>query len=192
MQPSPIERRIRFERRVKLRKVERKDADLVAAPAKLRDDIARQKFGIAPRDVYVRVRNVQKSVDDALEIRNKLDLVQENIIRVVVLDLRLYKSVELVGILQVFIAIIFERDANDMIGGDAIPQKMVVKQYKKQVRFAAPANPRDNLNQPVMLVINELLQVKISCDLHSYPRFVFLFIIAKNMLEVKRLLRIFA
>ena len=59
-----------------------------------------------------------------------------------------------------------ESKADDMIFFYTTFQQMMIKQYIKQVAFAATADSGNNLNQSIVLFSDQLIQISISFDFY--------------------------
>ena len=102
---------------------------------------------------------MQEAIEDILEFVHELNFVQKNIVHPVIFEARRHVLITCIGISQFLIFAVIQGYANDMIVINAFFMQMLTEKIKQQERFAATADTRNNLDEPVMLVGNKAAQI---------------------------------
>ena len=114
---------------VKLRKIERKNADFVPSSAKFRNNVARQKLGIAAGNVYIGIGNMHKPVYYTFEVIDQLNFVQQDVVIVAVRHTTFNIRVQLIGILQFFVAVVVQRKKHNVVFRYTARQQMLLEKF---------------------------------------------------------------
>ena len=142
---------------------------LVAAPAKLSDDIPGEKAGIAPGYVYVCIFHAYQAVEDRFKFTKQLHFVKQDIVHTaVIFDAFLQMRIQNIRIPQPFAFKCVKCDLNDMVFIHTLCQQMPLEQRKEQIRFTASAHTGDDLDKTVVFLFYERIQVVASFDFHVY------------------------
>ena len=153
---------------------------LVSASRKLRDDVAREEFRVAPGNVHVQILHAQVAVEHRLKAVQHLHLVEEQIVHPAVRHLRtdirheffrIRAAPFFLHIEQVFSDLCKIRrgikgKAHNVIRRHAVRDQILVEQPVQKIRFPAPPDPCDHLDHPVVPPCRQLVQIKIPANLH--------------------------
>ena len=132
---------------------------LVAPAPEFGDDVPGKKARVAARDVQIDIAHARQSVQHRFKVVQQLHLVKQDVIHpfpadplpdIRVQHVRIAESPGFIGI---------EGDLDDVVVRDARTGQMVAEQVEQQIRFPAPAQARDDLDQPVVLFRDQPVQV---------------------------------
>ena len=141
----------------------------------------RQHPGIAARDIDIRIPLFQQTVQYVVEgdinvgvalqlfSADKLDLVEKDIIPLPFIRhtrfqiLRENERVTVFGVQRVV-----ERKRNDTVGCDTRPQQVLPIEREQQKGLAAPADARDDFDEPVVFFCDQTVQIRFAINIHSH------------------------
>ena len=166
---------------VVLRKTQRMDTDLIAAAAKLGEDIAGEHAGIAAGYIDIQIiqrfQVVERVVKgDLLSVRivgvrhlvGHLDLVHKEIPAIrLPLDPPTHglRQLQRIAVTDIFRQI--QLIAEDVILGHALLQQPALEDRAQQIALAAAADAGDDLDLPIPHEGDESIQIDISLNVHS-------------------------
>ena len=131
-----------------------------------RDEVTRV-IECMPRDIDLRVADMEQAVEDIFELGHILHLVQKDEISPRIGDPGLHIGQHRVRIAQSRIGPVIQRHLNDVRFIDADRCKVFAEQLEQQIGFAAPAYAGNDLDHAVADPPLEFLQINVACYSHS-------------------------
>ena len=140
--------------------------NLVASASELGDDVLGEKLRVAAGGVDFRVP-AEQAIEHGFEVVEQLDFVeQENGIRVL-FHFFPGELVEGIGI-TVFLVVAFVKShLDDPLRQHTMVEQIVPENGTQQIGFAASPKAGNDLDESIVLLANELVEVKLPLNFHN-------------------------
>ena len=110
---------------------------------------------------------MKKVVEDSLEVLDKLDFIQEQVMHAWSTGSLPHEVTEGVWVTQGMIAAHIEGKAENMTVIDALMEQIIPEQLIEQIGLAAAAHTGNDLDESIVLGTYQLLQVQLSGNSHD-------------------------
>lgn len=165
--------------RMKFRKAQRIDMDIVASPPKLGHDVSGEKFGVAAGHIHIDIAEAQETVEDPIEADGTvtvahlfprdgiLGFIEQHIVLLVLInDPTPDVGGELLGVAKLLMSIVIEGDLDDVLCLYSISDEIITVDLEEEEAFARPPQAGQNFDQIIESPLNELLQIGIPRNQH--------------------------
>ena len=121
-------------------------------------------MGVAARYVGVSIVDVAKTVQHVYEFIHHLHLVDDDVVKILVLDSFVDIVKHHIRISQFFVQSIFKVNANNVIVRHTILQKVVIEQHVQKVRLSTSADSCYHFDKAIATTVNQLAKISVSFD----------------------------
>ena len=121
----------------------------------------REELGIAPRDVDVHVGAPEQTIEDALEVAEHLDLVEQDVVGSVIAEPGVDILVEHVRTPVWGVPSVIEGHLEDVLVIHAALAEVVPELPEDEEGLPAASDSGDDLDEPVPLTFDELPQIEV-------------------------------
>ena len=136
--------------------------NLIAAATELRDNILRQESGVAAGHIHIHIFHADKAVENGFKFARKLYFIEQNIVHTIICDLLFQIGHQHIGGLKLLIFKSIKGNFYNVPFVHIFGKKMFLEKMEQQIGFPASTNARDDLDQTVVPLADELVQVDVS------------------------------